>query len=237
MRYSLLNPLVFGVKVNVNEKIEKEIIDKYVNDQYTLRHLSEIYQTNHHKIKRVLIKNGVKITRRKTRKKFTEEHKRKISESRKKLKEKGWVPYNKGLKTIDRKNGKKLLYQNMLSHLRFKVELNWLMKFDDFEKLKCLNRAITNREGRFPVDSFWYMLYIEKFYYDTQFNKIYQKWTENQKDKYLLPTLDHIQPRSKSGTNELDNLQFLSWFENRAKNNLSQTEWNWVKKNIEKYLI
>lgn len=216
---------------------EKEIVNKYINERYTLRHLAEIYNTNHHKIKRILIKHDVKITRRNTLKKFTDEHKQKISNSRKRLKESGWIPYNKGLKTIDRKNGERLLYINMLSHLRFNVTLEWLMKFNDFEKLKCLNRAITKRDSRFDVDSFWYMNYIEKFYYDAQFNEIYKRWMKTKKDKYLLPTLDHIRPKSQSGTEDLSNLQFLTWFENRAKNDLSQLEWDEMKNNIKIYLI
>jgi hypothetical protein len=232
-----VNPIVFGVNIIMDDNIEKEIVDKYTNSRYSLRHLAENYDTNHHKIKRILIKHGVEITRRNTLKNFTDEHKRKISESRKKLKESGWTPYNKGLRTADRLNGKLLLYKNMLSHLRFDVELDWLMKFDDFEKLKCLNRAITNREDRFSVDSEWYTAYIEKFYDEKQFNAIYQKWKDNMVDRYLKPTLDHIVPKSKGGDNNLENLQFLTWFENRAKNNLSQLEWDNIKRNIKNYLI
>ena len=36
---------------------------------------------------------------------------------------------------------------------------------------------------------------------------------------------------------KVDNLQFLTWFENRAKNNLSQEEWNKIKDNIGDYLV
>ena len=35
----------------------------------------------------------------------------------------------------------------------------------------------------------------------------------------------------------LDNLQFLTWFENRCKNNMSQSEWDDIKTNIGLYLI
>lgn len=41
----------------------------------------------------------------------------------------------------------------------------------------------------------------------------------------------------KGGTNALDNLQFLSWFENRCKNDMSQEEWDNLKSNIEEYFI
>lgn len=42
---------------------------------------------------------------------------------------------------------------------------------------------------------------------------------------------------TNGGDLNLDNLQFLSWFENRCKNNMTQAEWNRVKENIGEYLI
>jgi hypothetical protein len=43
--------------------------------------------------------------------------------------------------------------------------------------------------------------------------------------------------RAKGGTNDIENLQFLSWFENRCKNDMTQTEWNNLKLNIQEYFI
>lgn len=37
------------------------------------------------------------------------------------------------------------------------------------------------------------------------------------KKKYKKPSVDHIIPKAKGGTNAIENLQFLSWFENRCK--------------------
>lgn len=129
----------------------------------------------------------------------------------------------------------------MQTHIRFDVSVDWLSQFDDIEKLKVLNRAITNRAdnhmSRFDVSTEWYKEYILKFYYDTQFNRLYSTWLEYDCKPYLKPSLDHIVPRSKGGTNELDNLQFLTWFENRCKNNMSQSEWDDIKTNIGLYLI
>jgi len=169
---------------------------------------------------------------------FTKEHRQKISDTRKELYASGWIPYNKGLKTADRPNGKELLVKNMKAHLRFNVPFQWLMQFDDFEKLKFLNRAITPRDSRFKVDTKWYQKYILKFYYDKQFNYIYYKWLlGGGKDKYLIPTIDHINPKANNGDNNLSNLCFLTWFENRAKNDMSLVSWNEIKKNIKEYLI
>ena len=43
--------------------------------------------------------------------------------------------------------------------------------------------------------------------------------------------------KANGGKLDIDNLQFLTWFENRAKNNLSQEEWNKIKDNIGDYLV
>lgn len=56
------------------------------------------------------------------------------------------------------------------------------------------------------------------------------------KDKWIKPSLDHIQAKTNGGTLLLDNLQFVSWLENRAKVDIKQDEWNRIKKNINYYL-
>ena len=128
-------------------------------------------------------------------------------------------------------------YNNMASHLRFDVSVEWLMRFKDFHKLKLLNDVITNRSGRWDVSSEWYKSYIEKFYDDYQFNRIYERWIDSGKDEYKKPSLDHIIPKAKGGNNDIENLQFLSWFENRCKNDMSQEDWNDLKLNIQEYFI
>ena len=128
-------------------------------------------------------------------------------------------------------------YNNMATHLRFDISTTWLMQFNDFEKLKLLNDVITNRSGRWDVSTKWYKSYIERFYDDDQFNRIYERWINSGKEKYKKPSLDHIIPKAKGGTNDIENLQFLSWFENRCKNDMSQLEWSSLKSNIEEYFI
>lgn len=88
-----------------------------------------------------------------------------------------------------------------------------------------------------PVATIKYIAYIEKFYYDSQFNVIYNKWIENDKDKWLMPSIDHINPKANGGNFDLGNLRFISWFENRAKADMSLDEWEKVKSNISYYFV
>lgn len=223
---------------------EKKIVAMYTEGGYTLRHLADEFNTNHHRIKRILLKHNVEITRRNTLKKFSDEHKRKISESRKALFKNGELKsWQKGKKMIDHvtKNnvsGKYLLYRNMQAHMRHQIDLEWLMQFDDIEKLKFLNRSIVRKRDFGDYTEGFYKAFINKFYYDEKFNDIYSKWLDSNKDPLLKPSPDHITPRSKGGKEDsLDNIRFLTWFENRCKNNMSLEEWENVKKNIHKYFI
>ena len=136
-----------------------------------------------------------------------------------------------------RKMPKSSLYQNMASHLRFSVSVAWLEQFDDIEKLKFLNLAISRRGGRFDLSTEEYKSYVDRFYSDKQFNLLYVKWQDSDQNKWRRPTIDHINPRALGGSNALDNLQFLTWFENHAKGDMSPQDWDFVKKNIKDYLV
>ena len=206
--------------------MEQLIISTYIAGETSLRDVAGICGTNHHTVKRVLIKNNISIVKAK-RKPFSEEHKRNISQATK-----GRESWLKGKKATS-----ETIYKNMASHLRFDVTWQWLSQFDDIEKLKLLNRCITNRSNRFDVSTEWYKQYIEKFLNCEQFNMVYNRWIISGKDSLKIPSIDHIHPKSKNGSESLDNLQFLSWFENRCKNNMTQQDWDLIKENIEEYLI
>jgi len=206
--------------------MESKILEAYIAGETSLRDVAEACGTNHHTVKRVLTKHGVNIVKAK-RKPFTEQHKARISQSTK-----GRASWIKGRKATE-----EMLYKNMAAHLRFDVDAEWLSQFDDIDKLKTINRAITERGGRFDFDTESYKQYVLRFYKCDRFNKIYAAWVESGKAHYRQPSLDHIVPRSKGGKNTLENMQFLTWFENRCKNDLSQIEWDSIKKNIESYFI
>lgn len=123
----------------------------------------------------------------------------------------------------------------MMHHLRFDVTIDWLLQFEDFEKLSFLNRQITNRDDRFTETTEWYKSYIERFYYDDSFNRLYARYLQTGKQKYLKPSLDHIIPKSHGGTNQIDNLRFITFFENMCKRDIPPEEWEKMKTHIYDY--
>jgi len=153
--------------------------------------------------------------------------KRKIGE-----KSKDRISWCKGMKMP-----KKSIYKNMAIHLRFDVDYKWLMQFNDLDKLKLLNRSLTRERDMPNLSTDFYKEFINKFYHDKQFNFIYKKYIKSNFQKLMRPSLDHIVPKSRGGLNELHNLQFLTWFENFSKRDMTQQEWEDVKINIKEYLI
>lgn len=204
--------------------MEKQVVKMYLEDKMTLRHISEQFNTYHHKIKRILKKNGIEFERRKSIKPRTEEHKKRISES------------NKGRKVWS--EGKKMtkdhVLKNMKAHLKYDVTLEWLMQFKDVEKIKYLNRSISRKRDCEGFNTEIYMQFILKFYSDIKFNNLYERWLETN-DKWIKPSLDHITAKANNGSLLIDNLQFISWLENRAKIDIEQNEWNEIKQRINEY--
>ena len=203
----------------INEKDEKEIVRLYVNERWTLRQIANKFNTNHHRIKRILLRNDVEITTKGRRRVFTEEHRRKIGEARK-----GSKPWSHGKKMTREHNIK-----NMVAHIKYDVDFDFYNQFDDIEKVKCLNRILTRDRVSVHFDTERYKQFILKFYYDEQFNIVFNRWKESGFDKWYRPSLDHIVPLSRGGSWELSNLQILSWFENRAKCDMTQEEWDKFK--------
>lgn len=198
----------------------KLIIEMYVNQQLTLREIAGKLNTNHKLIGRILKREGVEITKRNKLRVFTAEHRRKISES-----SKGKAGVWKGKKMPEYVSRK-----NMAAKLnRALVTVETLAKYEDFEKLKFLTRGISRHRKEFKEDE-KFIAYLEKFYNDPDFNTLYTNWLKSDKNKWYMPTIEHIHPKSKGGLFDLDNLVFLSWFENRAKADMGFDEWEEFKK-------
>lgn len=114
----------------------------------------------------------------------------------------------------------------------------------DFEKFLLIHKALIRTSGNdaqyYKDNSEEYRKIIDYFWHDKQFNCVYNFWKNNQSDKitfydWAKPSLDHIIPSSKGGTNTLDNFQFLTTFENLAKRDMTMKEWNEFKEKTNTY--
>lgn len=210
------------------EKLKK----LYEKEMWSLRMIASEFQTNHHLIKRILLREGIQISS-KGRKKFppTAEQKKLRGERRKARHASGeLVIWSKGKKMTQ-----DFLLKNMIAHLRWEVKLEWLRKFEDIERLKFLNKVVSRY--RLHFDTCTYVAFVERFYHDSQFISLYSRWNASNKDKWLIPSIDHINPKASGGDFNLDNLRFITWFENRAKADMSLAEWEKIKANITEYFV
>lgn len=211
---------------------ELEIVRLYDIEKYTLRRIGKIVGIDHHRVKRILKKYGAgisnkdrAITSRKGYKKkpFTEEHRKNIG-----LVGKGRIPANKG-----KKMPKVSLYKNMQTHLKRDVSLDFLLQFDDIDKLKCITSIINRDRVSKHFSDEQYKEFLFHFYNDETFNKTYNNWIIENKQQYAKPSLDHVVPLSKGGSWKIENLQIIPWCVNRAKFDFLPSEWNYIRK---KYL-
>ena len=212
--------------------IDDAIVHQYTDTNWTLQRVADFFSTTRYKVRKILIRHGVALSAKGRRPPVPQERRDKLRKANL-----GRKHPNVGKTRTSLHN-----YRNMHAHLRFSVGLDWLLQFDDFEKLKCLNRAISPKTDKgvhrlgVLTDEF-YIAYIERFWNCPQFNQVYTKWVKNNKNHYGKPSLDHIIPLSSGGDATLDNLQFLSWFENRCKNDMTQAEWTHMKNNLADYFV
>lgn len=199
----------YGI-LNMNEQ---EIIHLYVDEGYTLRRIADVFRTNHHMVRRILERNGVEITQvGRKRKPFSEEHRRNIGMARK-----GRKPWSAG-KTMP----EAFRRANMRGKLRTNIDLD---KYADYERLLFLTTFLSKRREHIGYDDSVREPFLDKFYFDKQFNAIYDTWIASGKNRWYRPTLDHKTSQANGGAWDLDNLQFLTWFENRAKADMDEDEW------------
>ena len=193
-----------------------EVVRLYVECKWTLRQIANKFMTNHHMIKRILTKKGIEITTKGRLRVFTDEHKAKISAATK-----GRSVWSTG-KTMTEAFCRK----NMKGRLGTSIDLD---KYASYDKLKFLTGITSRHFKHFGSSDSVREAFLDRFYFDPAFNAIYDLWIANGKDKWFYPSIDHINPKSNGGGFEITNIRFITWFENRAKADMTLDKWNAFK--------
>ena len=197
-----------------------EVRRLYVDEMWTLRRIADHFGTNHHRVKRALVALGVEITNaHRLREPMTVERRAQIGKQ-----SRGRKAWNKGV-TADEAQIRRM----MKARMRTGIDLD---AYPDLQRLQLLVR-LTSKHFKHLGSDAARKAFLDRFYFDGQFNRIYDKWLESGKSKWLFPSLDHKVSKCNGGSWELDNLQFLTWFENRAKAEMNQDEWESFKQSTQ----
>lgn len=196
---------------------ETDVCNFYANNLVSLREVSREYEIDHHRVKRILLKHKVYDETRTVPVIRDPVAIKKGVETRKK--NGSYIALNKG-KTASEIQRR----ANMKAKMKTTISLD---EYEDYERLLFLTRYLSKHKKHFETDE-KRKAFLDKFYIDEQFNMIYDIWIKD-KNKWLRPSLDHKIPKSLGGSFDLKNLQFLTWFENRAKAEMSEEDWQKFK--------
>lgn len=191
---------------------EKEIIRLYVKELWTLRRIADEFDSNHHMIRRILQRNNIELTKTQVRAPMSEKQKKAIS-----ARNKGRSCWSKG-KVLP----ESFRRANMKGRSGTSIDLD---AYPDYERLLFLMQRVSSRKSDLAPSDEKRKEFLDRFYFDEVFNAIYDAWVAHDKCKWWYPSLDHKTSKFAGGGWEIENLQFLTWFENRAKAEMSAEEW------------
>ena len=131
--------------------------------------------------------------------------------------------------------------RHFLATVKINISEDFLLEFiNDFERFSFLHKILFTRKGlEKPITEYSVTEYkdiIYYFYNDVQFNKVYDFWKNKSdlKEKtfydWAKPSPDHKIPKSRGGTFDIENIHFITVFENLAKRDMTWAEWQEFKK-------
>ena len=191
----------------------------YVQQGMTLRDVAAMAKRSHHVVRLALLGQGVAIRSRSERfrgRTVTDAARANMSAAAKRTFQNGRVTWSKGMVCSPEKR-LRMMAARMCSSLDFS-------RYIDTGRLRFLLHYVTKRRSLAQGDA-GRKAFLDAFYDDEAFVAVYVQWLIRGKCKWSRPSLDHIVPISAGGTWHLDNLRFITWFENRAKADMTQDAW------------
>lgn len=122
-----------------------------------------------------------------------------------------------------------------LASSRAGITEKFIDNFKDFDYFLFVHKLLVSTTDKYYINCEIkeYEKAITYFYNDPQLKAIYNFWKKQNRGNtyydWAKPSLDHIIPKSRGGTNELNNLQILTVFENLTKRDMTWEEWTHFK--------